>query len=138
MKTHLTAVKIQQKDEHAKDQAHAQFDSIKEMVEAYDNAATDEERDTAEETIQNDPLSLQTRSGWITPGDEKMEAEEFELLLCTGGPACRIIGKLSKYKDPESPILQYQDWCTRWEKYYLDEEETAILLSYCQKFYFGE
>ena len=140
MKT-KTAVKIAQeeekKDERAKDQARAQFASIKEMVEAFDNATTDEERETAEETINNDPLSLQTRSGWISPG-EKMEAEEFNILLCTGGPACRIIGELNEHKEPESPRLQYQDWFTQWEVFYLDSEEEAILLSYCNKFYFGE
>jgi hypothetical protein len=49
--------------------------------------------DDADERIRQDPLSVEVRSGWTAPG-EPMEAEEFRILLCTGGPACQIRGEL--------------------------------------------
>ena len=131
MKT-TTAV---EKDERAKNQARTQFDSIKEMIQTLENE--DSERDEARIAIEEDPLSIQIRSGWRSIG-EKLEPEEFEILLCTGGPAVRIIGELDEHGQPYSPKLQYQDWFTQWEDYPLESEEEEILSSYCNVFYFGE
>ena len=124
-----------EKDERAKNQARAQFDSIKEMIQALENE--DSERDEARTAIEEDPLSIEVRSGWHSMG-EKLEPEEFCILLCTGGPAVRIIGDLDEHGQPDSPKLQYQDWFTQWEDYHLEDAEEEILLSYCNVFYFGE
>ena len=86
--------------------------SIKQMVRAYDKAtAADDEsaREDAERAIQESPLSLEIRSGWTIPG-RKMEAEDFCLLLSTGGPALRLVGAI----DGDWLRMEWQDWGTLW------------------------
>lgn len=61
------------------------------------------------------PLSVLVRSGWYAPGEPAPDAAEFELLLSTGGPACRIIGAVCN-DSPVDPILQWQDWFTPLER----------------------
>ena len=127
----------EEEKDNAKSQARAQFESIREMMEARDNAEEDsDEFEEARTSIEEDPLSVQVRSGWCSPGAE-MEPEEFEILLCTGGPACRIIGELNEHNEPDSVKLQYQDWFTPWEEYHLDSDEEQIILDYCRQFYFA-
>lgn len=128
---------IQKKDDkRAKDQARAQLESIYEMVKDL-NSKNDEKREKALETIQEDPLEVSVRAGWHTPG-QKAEDDEYLILLCTGGPAVRIVGDLGNYNQPESAKLQYQDWFTQWENYPLTSEDEETVLKYAQTFYFGE
>jgi len=107
---------------HAKDQAKSQLESILEMV--------------AIQTIYDDPLSVQVRSGWAD-SKEDFEPEEFAILLCTGGPAVRLIGELDN-GEPTSVRVQFQDWFTPWEDYPITSEEEEKVLVYCRHFYFGE
>lgn len=93
------------------------------------------DEDDARQEIQDSPLSVQTRSGWTNPGED-FEAEEFEILLTTGGPALRIRGELDQHKQPDRAWLEYQDWGTPWTQYF--DVEQSTLLTYCQQFYFGE
>ena len=151
--------------DNARNQAQAQLDSIKEMMAAYNcdydrltelrdvEELTDEERaelaeleaeawdctdqDDAEQRIQEDPLSVEIRTGWYTPGSEP-EAEEFRILLCTGGPAVQIRGELNQYNEPERAWLEYQDWGTPWTEFFTMDEDNEALLEYCRRFYFGE
>jgi len=105
--------------------------------------ATQEEReqyhdeDDLRQTIDEDPLSVQVRSGWASSPAE-FEAEEFEILLCTGGPACRVVGELDRGQ-PHRARLEYQDWFTPWIEYLdMTSEERDALLTYSQQFYFGD
>ena len=91
--------------------------------------------DDAREQIMEDPLSVLVRSGWYRPG-ETPEAEEYEILLSTGGPATRIIGQLDHDRAPSTATLQAQDWGTSWADYLPANE--SVLLSYAECFYFGE
>lgn len=127
-------------DERAKDQAKAQLDSIRQMVKALNDAieADDEEaREEATQAIDEDPLSVQVREGWHNAG-EKGEIEEYEILLCTGGPAVRIIGEFNQYNEPERARIEYQDWGTPWTDYPLDTDEEDDVLTYARNFYYGE
>ena len=129
-----------EKDDRAKQQAKTQLASIVEMVEALRAAQDAEDQDAEDEArqaIQEDPLSVQVRGGWHSPS-EASEDEEFEILLCTGGPACRIVGELGQWNEPETAQLEYQDWLTPWEEYPLSPEEEEVVLKYCRCFYFGE
>ena len=86
------------------------------------------------------PLSVLIRSGWHSPG-ETFESAEFEILLSTGGPACRILGELDRgsvaWQAGCRPILQHQDWFKPWtESSY--EVDTNALLWFCEQFYYGE
>lgn len=93
--------------------------------------------DEARERIQESPLSVQVRGGWYSPGGDGDigQAEEFEILLTTGGPALRIRGELDR-NEPCRAWLEYQDWGTGWQQYFDVEQDT--LLEYCRVFYFGE
>lgn len=103
---------------------------LEELTE--DELGFDEEE--ARRTIEEDPLSVQVRSGWHTPGAEA-EAEEYEILLGTGGPATRIRGDLDRGQ-PQTARLEVQDWFKPWTEYLAAEEDT--LLKYASVFYFGD
>lgn len=90
--------------------------------------------DDVERAIDEDPLSVEVRSGWTTPGEE-LKAEEFCILLCTGGPAVRILGELDYYGEPVRAWMEYQDWGTPWTQYI--EAEQSVLIAYASRFFFG-
>lgn len=95
------------------------------------------DHDEARQRIEEDALSVQVRSGWTDPGTEEFEPEEFEILLCTGGPAVRIRGELDGNGEPSRAWLEYQDWGTPWTEYHGEGCERETLLTYCRCFYFG-
>jgi hypothetical protein len=123
-------------------------DDEKEELAELEAAAGDcEDREDAERRIQEDPLSIEVRSGWTTLGNP-LEAEEYMILLSTGGPATRITGELDQHKQPSSAKLEVQDWFKPWTEYRgatsptdpttfepIDED---VLLTYAQQFYFGD
>ena len=161
----MTKAKIKPEEDKladAKRQGQAQFDSIKEMVEALQatdrtdlegSAEWDRKREAAQQAIEEDALSVQVRSGWYTPGasEEDRAPAEYEILLCTGGPACRIIGELSEHGEPETARMEVQDWFQPWTQFrpkvtegesitgpYGSYDSEPILLAYAGCFYFGE
>jgi hypothetical protein len=73
-------------------------DELKELEGA---AGECESQDEARERIEEDPLSVEVRSDWTTPGEE-MTPAEFCILLGTGGPATRIVGELDEHGEPSS------------------------------------
>lgn len=101
-------------------------------LEAAAGDCTDEE--DARQRIQEDPLSVEVRSDWASPGEE-LTAGEFQILLCTGGPAVRIMGELDR-GEPVRAWLEYQDWGTPWTQYFGARSET--LCQYARHFFFGE
>lgn len=123
--------------DRAEGQAKAQLQSIREMVKALEDGEEYDGQD-AEEAIQEDPLEVSVRADWHSPGDEQDVDLEYKILLCTGGPAVRIVGDLGRWKEPDNARLQYQDWGTGWETLYTDDEEDDALLTYARQFYFGE
>jgi hypothetical protein len=132
----LTSIDIEcRDDEPLEDLREAVASNILDDTLEPDDFEFDEER--AQTDIQEDPLSVEVRSDWHAPGDEEGPTE-FNILLCTGGPAVRIIGDLNAHSEPEDPHLEYQDWFTRWERFHIDnDEQQEALLKYCQQFYFG-
>jgi hypothetical protein len=157
----MTKVEIKEAEDKladAKRQGQAQFDSIREMVEELRKADLDaisegptedgnygEACESARIHIREDALSVQVRSGWYTPGAERAEqkAAEYEILLCTGGPACRIIGELSEHGEPETARMEVQDWFQPWTQIRPsvspdDYDSGPILLEYARCFWFGE
>ena len=129
--------------QRAKDQARAQFESIKGMVEALTEASEAEDWTAHEEAltvIQEDPLSVEVRSEWYSPGDrDNGGISEFRILLCWGGPSVQIIGELDDCNQPCEAKLQFQDWFIGWADYSPEDAHAdEILLDYCQQFYFGD
>ena len=97
------------------------------------DGCTDE--DEAHVRILEDALSVEVRSGWVTV-DDPLEATEFAILLCTGGPAVRIRGELSEHGEPARAWLEYQDWGTPWSEYHGDNADQQALLAYAACFIF--
>ena len=110
-------------------------ENAQELTDLQEAAGDCESEDDARIRIDEDPLSLEVRSGWHCPGSDMsdMAAEEFCLLLGTGGPAVRIVGGLDG-GEPSSARLQVQDWFKPWTEYIPAENE--VLLSYCRCFCF--
>ena len=94
----------------------------------------DEEK--AREAIEESPLSVEIRSGWMTPG-EPLEAFEFCILLCTGGPAVRVVGLLGNHGEPIRAEIEFGDWFTSWEELITGGSDHDALLTYARMFYFG-
>ena len=117
-------------------QARAQLESLIEMVAALNTQDDDFVQDEARQAIHDDPLSVEVRSGWTIPG-APLEPAEYCILLCTGGPAVRIIGELDHHQQPEDARLEYQDWAPPWTAYPTTSEDDAALLEYAGQFYFG-
>lgn len=137
----MTATKETEKD-HAKEQAQMQLESIREMVATLNHAregGTTEAIEEAEQTIRDDALSIEVRSQWHDPcSNNDFRSGEYRICLCTGGPACQIIGELNEHSEAESARLEYQDWGTPWTDYPVNNADEEILLQYANCFYFRE
>lgn len=97
------------------------------MKASEEDKETYHDREKANQDIQEDPLSVEVRSDW----------KEYNILLCTGGPACRIIGDLDEHGQPDRARIEYQDWFTPWiELVNITSEERDALLNYAQQFCF--
>ncbi len=122
---------------HARDQARAQYESIKSIIDSINRekmAGNYTAAELAQEAAQSNALEIQVRSGWASMG-EKLIPEEFYILLCTGGPAVRVRGKL-RDGEPCRAWLECQDWTTPWSTY--SDADEIILIEYASFFYFGE
>lgn len=106
-----------------------------ELAELRAQAGECANQDEARERIMEDALSVEVRSGWTILGGT-MVAEEFMILLCTGGPAARIRGELDEHGQPCRAWFEVQDWGTPWAQYF--QADQTILLTYASCFYFGE
>ncbi len=129
-------------------QGHAE--SILELYNAYKALDDGEETATADgetftdmdeiiEHIQEYPLSVLVSYGWVEPGKLPEDGpEEYEILLGTGGPATRIIGRLGRFNQPDTAKLQGQDWFKPWQATETTSEQDEAILWFAQQFYFGE
>lgn len=107
--------------------------NAKELKILAHEAAEYTDADEVCEALQNDPLSVEFRSGWTSYGDTATP-EEFRILLCTGGPAVQIRGELDQHGEPYRAWVEYQDWGTAWTQFFDVDQKT--LLAYCQEFIF--
>ena len=112
-------------------------DDADELAELLAAAGGCADREHAEQRIQEDALSVEVRSGWVIRG-ENMVAEEFNILLTTGGPAVRILGELDEHGEPRRAWLEVQDWGKAWTEYFPGTGSQDVLLTYARCFYFGE
>jgi len=126
-------------NDNAKSQAEAQMASIMEMVSKLRNEDDPDGQEEAAELIQEDPLSVLVRDGWRSPGAPTEDGpEEYEILLCTGGPAVRIHGELNQWNEPRSARIEYQDWFQPWKELEITQDQEDALMVYAQQFYYGE
>ena len=144
-------------DNHGKEQAAAQLNSIRAMVAAlnvdYDriaelrderDASTEEgltvngceSREDAEQRIQEAPASVEVRSGWYAPGCVDEKPVEFQLLWGSA-PTVRLRGVLDESGRPSIAWLEYQNTGEPWASY-LAQGVNDVLVEYASQFYFGE
>ena len=109
---------------------HTAIEAYNEMQE---EAGEFESYDEAYEQAIDNALEVQVRSDWCSVGEE-MEAGEFYILLCTGGPTVRIRGELNGGTVIRA-WLEHQDWGTSWAQYYDASGDT--LVQYAQMFFPG-
>lgn len=132
----------QPEEDHGRTEALAQLANIVLLTQALQKAMDDEDDEAmrrVRQEIDEDPLNIEVRSNWHAPGADSSELTEYRILLCWGGPACRIRGDLNQHGEPESCILEHQDWGTPWtELVNISEGEREALLEYARNFYFGE
>lgn len=83
-------------------------EALEELADIESAAGECESEDDARERIQEDALSVEVRSDWCNPG-ETIEAVEFRIVLCTGGPHVELIGDLDR-GTPTSVRVLYRDW----------------------------
>ena len=115
--------------------AESQYEVLVEMVEALRKAQEDDDDDALEEAeraIDEDALSVQVRSAWTNPGFP-LGPDEYCILLSTGGPATRIVGKIGLHFEPVTATLEAQDWFTVWTPWFGADEE--VLLEYAGRFF---
>ena len=134
-------------DDRGQGAARAALDYIIEMISCLDLAQHGEDatwegepidEDGMREIIEQDALSVEVRNtDWRTPGDEADKPDEYRILLAWGGPAVQITGDLSEYGEPETAIIQYQDWFTGWATLDTTDDEDEVMLRYAQYFYSG-
>jgi hypothetical protein len=134
-----SAINDTEQDSAEREHARADFrqweaDNADELAELEDAAGECTDEEEARQIIQEDPLEVQVRSDWESPG-APLEAVEFMILLCTGGPAVRIVGELNR-GEPCRAWLEYQDWGTPWTQYFGVSSDT--LCEYAANFFFGE
>lgn len=111
--------------------AEANPDDAEELAELEAAAGECESREDAETRISEDPLDITIR-GERRNGE--WEADEFTILLSTGGPAVRIKGELGQHNEPDRAWLEVQDWFKPWTQYFPADQDT--LLTYCRQFCF--
>lgn len=108
-------------------------EALEELADLERDAAGYEDQDAVQQAISEDPLSVEARSGWHSPGEVTAD-EEFQILLCTGGPAVRIVGELNGYGEPDRAWIEYQDWFTSWQRWHGGSED--VLIEYARRFFF--
>lgn len=96
-----------------------------------------ESADDALARIEEDPISVQVRSGWADPG-EPLEPAEYQILLATGGPGARIVGVLDQHGEPASAYVEGRDWGTPWIRISSSQDDERILIAYAACFFLGE
>ncbi len=122
---------------HGEKWEDAHPDDAEELKELEAAAGECKNQDDARQRIEEDTLSMEVRSGWASSAAD-MVAEEFCILLSTGGPATRIVGDLNANFEPCRARLEVQDWGEPWTEYYCGSGGMETLLAYARCFSFGE
>ncbi len=133
--------------DRGKAQAIAQVKAICELMAAYDQACSSncevsydgESLDSYAllEHIYELPLSVQVRSSWQSFGEE-LQPSEYQIELCTGGPAVRIVGFLDVSNFPTtSPRVEYCDWGTPTQSLPLNRDQEKAILRFVETFFDG-
>jgi hypothetical protein len=103
-------------------------DEAEELAELEEAAGDFASQEAALQAMLENQLDISFRSGWGSAED--LQPEEFQILLCTGGPAVRIMGELDFSGQPHRAWFEYQDWGTPWTMLF---EGQSDALDYAQR-----
>ena len=130
-------------------QAKAQVASIVEAHKAYmeldegdavsvefDGATFDHSDDVADAARDNLPLSVETRSAWHGVG-VKLEAAEWRILLCTGGPHVELRGDLDSHGEAAGATIYASGWFIELEPVHVFGDDQAALNWFANLFYYS-
>jgi hypothetical protein len=136
---------------HAQENAAAWLETLREHVarlraaeaaheaSGYDSREAGAAVDAVREEITESPLSVMVRDGWRAPGAKAEDgAEEYEILLSTGGPALRLVGDLDGGEPNAWPRLEWQDWGTPWTEYEPARAFRKEMQAWASCFYFED
>lgn len=122
-------------ENRAQSQAEAQLDSIRRLVSELD----EENGEDTRRRIHEHPLNVQVRTNrFHDPQVEGIDPDEYMILLCTGGPAVRIVGELNEYNEPVSAEIQFQDWFEEWADLGISGADEETVIRYALQFWYGE
>ena len=123
---------------NSENEARSTLESITDLVKRLEilQEVSDEDADDVREEIQSSALSVDVRSGWVSvPTFALNDPAEYQILLYWGGPAVRIVGNLSRYRQPETARIEHQGWGTPWTELVHQSHDT--LLTFACQFYYG-
>ena len=135
-----TAIDTPARENHARDVALSTAAHIARLIRLRERCNGSSHYYAAEaiqQRLDELPLSILVREDWHEPGIPSETGGEYEILLCMGGPAVRIVGPLNSYDEPDDAFLQCQDWGTPWENVALDSDTQLALQDFARGFYFG-
>ena len=116
--------------------ADSYISEIENLLNRFRNAsALDKEYDEIYEAIIEFPLEILVRPDWHHIGGTS-NFYEYKIILCTVGPACRIIGKFDS-RGPITAEIQYADWVTPWASIAISMKKEGILLEFAS-FFLGD
>lgn len=109
-------------------QAQSQYESLLEVVkhEQYDCVCFEDDN-----SLDTDGARCEVGEGYDEPSDAYYDPLDIEMvrqvkvLLCTGGPAVRLVGELNRYGGIANSWIEHQDWYEGWER--LDGVDTEPL-----------
>jgi len=133
--------------DRGKAQAIAKVQSICELMAAYDQACSSNSEVSYDgelldsnallDRIYELALSVQVRSTWQSL-DEELRPSEYQIELCTGGPAVRIVGFLDPYNFPTTaPRVEYRDWGIVSEPLPLTLDQEKAIFRFVRMFFNG-
>jgi len=121
------------RDDYESNQLDFSEDDAKELANLKEAAGGCEDKEQAQQRIEEDPLSIELGGWWIPSSSPR--ATEYRILLTSGGPAVRIVGELGWFHEPTTAKLEVQDWFKPWTEYRCEE---SVLLEYVAQLYLGE
>jgi hypothetical protein len=114
--------------------AYKALETGAESVDAGGETFTD--FDEIRERVTERALSVEVRSDWHAPAQPDSR-REYRILLTTGGPALRLVGRLSSWCEPETAKLQWRDWEIPWTNYGPETDLNNALFWFLSLFEFG-
>lgn len=119
----------------AEEQAKLQYATIVERMNVVDNGDSGKS-EAVIDTLREEALDVCVRAGDWSPLDTALKATEYRILLCWGGPAVQVTGRLDEHNEPETARVEFQDWGTGWTTY--EDTDEAVLIEFARCFWFGE